>query len=376
MQDDSGVWRCTLCAWEIETDDGLKGYCAEGHLFDCTNIPNFEALDKEVTDHDSIVSSEGWDEYEEDDAVIDEDIEDPYLALIQSIKDIDTSSLDNGLLTRAFKEIDAVEDGYKVLIDGINSIDMVDADIEDSEEDDEVLDHEEDKVTSEEDGVVNDEEDLAVEGEDIASNDEEEGSEEEETASAWDPEVTSEEDDSESEEEEVDKEPKKEENVGSAGNLTSADVEKLKDTIKLLTKLSEGLSTTNSANLAQRPPAAKRSQPSPLPFPRAFDEEKSSSSKAGSKNTKLDSGNKSGDEVSKQPLLFDPKEIVSTLKAKDELIHAHNEKPPGNSDDEDEYEWDLEDLDGELVDAIEKARLARNEQKKREDSQRDLEAHY
>lgn len=25
------VWRCTLCGWEVETVDGVQGYCREGH---------------------------------------------------------------------------------------------------------------------------------------------------------------------------------------------------------------------------------------------------------------------------------------------------------------------------------------------------------
>ena len=55
------LWRCGICEWEIETDDGVQGRCNSGHTFDLTIIEGWFAADVQSEYEDDEGSDEDAD---------------------------------------------------------------------------------------------------------------------------------------------------------------------------------------------------------------------------------------------------------------------------------------------------------------------------
>lgn len=360
FEDDSGIWRCSTCGWEVETDDGTRGYCHRGHHFDCTKLLNFEAVDQCDSDGDSIVSSEGWDEYEEDGWIDDEQVEDPYKFLTQSIKDIDESNCDTTMLTQAFDEIDAIDDACMVLYQTIDSIDVeegedgdsTDEDEEDGSDDTETLIEGEDAANKGEEDVkdrpASEVEGVTGNGDAEDGMDEEDDGESEETSSMWEG-ATSDGDDTSSEDEEAPSMTK------TPAQLREENIAKLNETIGFLTGLYEGLKGGATTLVAQRQAGSEE-----LGSPRVTAATPPSQDQQSPVKSEADSP------TPEHQFLFDTTEIEAVVKKRRELIRNRKEDPPGNADGELDFDFNLIDLNEDLVAAIEKSRFARNVTKKRQ----------
>ena len=385
------VWRCGLCDWEIETDDNVRGYCSHGHQFDCSNTPGFEALDADSSEDDSISSSESWDEYETDDLIEDGVLKDPHKRLHWLIHVIDEGVVEDTLLLETLDEIADFENEYVVLIHALNSLDKVEH-------------HDEEDVQSENDQSHGEEGDTAVvEDEDEYASDQtllsdSPGelsdtlySDDEDPTNSWQPEISDTEESTEDEGEEEESDERDDDGVDQASALrvlaqerppTQQDITKLRGTIQFLLKLNVALTNPQVAETIEylthlcdtldlRTRHARPSQQlpgRPVPQPASIHD-----------LAKLDLDDGAKDPVTNEPLFFDPSPIKAALTKKYKLVQEHDHGPPYSLQQEHHYEWDIEDVDEELVVAIQEARAARNDAKKKYDDEngwREMEVSY
>ena len=326
------VWRCSICAWEIETDDGVKAYCRTGHQFDCNNSPDFKPCDEDLTETYSTVSSSATDEYEKDGLIDDEDVERPLKTLCRSMKDLDKSDCDKFMLIDALNKLGDTEDMFKVLVSHINSVEEVAGEFDDTHSNDHQESEEEDDTT-----LIN--KDFAADHRqqcmslDIASDGEHESGSQE----------TQEEDEDDTINE-VDLEKPK-----HSLQLCAEDVTKMKAFWIYLTDIFEAAILEADPHLAEGQAIGRYA---------GLSESRASGSMIHGAEAEAD------EQPLEKSLLFDTTQIQTIIRRRDALMNDHETSPPSRACDNVKYEWVLDDLNEELFLAIQVARLARNEAKR------------
>ena len=346
------VWRCDLDGWEIETDDGLQGYCTGGHHFVCLDIQSFVAADETYTDDGSDTTSEGSekpDQHDEAFIVDDEDLKNPYQALVRCIKDLDKSDCDKAMLMEALDEIDQEDNGCEVLIGMINSIDYeeVQSETEDdtSEEDTIVSDGEE--VISDEEGILGEQAKMSIK----------EGTATDEIAT-------------ESQEEELTSEDTVEKEATSELDIHDEPVEDLLGLVQFPTRTSRDPSSLVETSSNQMQDAVTLPDKDVSQCISTVAQVQRTAVKKVVVTEISDSEAEMDHEMLQHQLWFDEEEIEFLCKNKLALIQDEIEVPSSTSEEMDDgadgeasFE-DLEELKEQLFIAIQRARWERNEAKK------------
>ena len=412
------VWRCSICGWEIETDDGVRGFCSSGHRFDCTNIPGFEALDEDPAGDEtgSVASGESWDEYESDGLVEDDLLANAEARIRLVLRDVDRGTrevqslwknpLDGPLLLGA---LDAIAEeqreagmegdgGFALLIKLINTVKMEEDEEEGSAEEeteeqsnDEANEEEEEEEDDDEiymnrDGdslsiteafyETSDEEDVSsyeVDGEDDYESSDDDGSrgeyegdseDEKEDENAGQPSVTV----------EASAQPTKAED--SPALKKDDTVAKLESTIVFLTQLlkdtqnpPQSSQSASSHTLPVRTTATSANDPSPAPLQASDSQTNTPESKTPFTFTappgwydKYKTLVEPDGATPKQDLLFNPEKIKSFMEERTELLQQTAMDSSMGDRKAEDLTTELEGCGDDLCEAVNDARIERNAQ--------------
>ena len=118
------IWRCATCSWEVETNDGLRGFCRGGHDFNLTLIEGWFPADvpSEYEDEDEMEG--GWDS---DDVLVGDDGEDVFPDAAGAVgvgEDDEGGSGGIGGEKDGFEQVDGEKDGEEVNLIDDGRIDM------------------------------------------------------------------------------------------------------------------------------------------------------------------------------------------------------------------------------------------------------------